>query len=97
MGTAHSLLPPLPSLPTPWREMRALVSLGQGPCCVEPVSCSALCSRKCCQLHQEGAVGADRQTDRFLLYYSSLLLGDWGLWPKRRPQGKRNGRLWLLV
>lgn len=28
--------------------------------------------------------------DRFLLYYSSLLPGDWGLWPRRKPQDKRN-------
>lgn len=29
--------------------------------------------------------------DRFLLHYSSLLPGDWGRWPRRKPQGERNG------
>lgn len=64
---------------------------------MEPVSCSSLCSQKCSQLHQEGAAGAEGQTDRFLLCYSSLLPGNWGFWLGRKPQSERNGRLWLVV
>lgn len=54
-----------PPLPVPWREMRILLALGQRPCWMKPVSCSSLCSRKCCRLHPDGAAGAG-QMDRFL-------------------------------
>lgn len=40
--------------------MRALVSLGQRPCWMEPVSCSSFCSQKCW-----AAPGAEGQMDRF--------------------------------
>ena len=48
-----------PTLPGPWREMRVLLALGQRPCWMKPVSCSSLCSRKCCRLHPDGAVGVN--------------------------------------
>lgn len=65
---------PLPPTLVCWREMRALVSLGQRPCWMEPVSCSSFCSQKCW-----AAPGAEGQMDRFRLHCSSLLPGVWGL------------------
>lgn len=78
-----------PTLPAPWREMRVLLALGQRPCWMKPGSCSSLCSRKCCQLHPDGAVGAG-QMDRFLctpVPCSSSETGASGL--GESPQGEK--------
>lgn len=42
-------------------------------------------------------MGAEGQMDRFLLYYSSLLPETGASGPGDKPQGKRNGHLWLVV
>lgn len=39
-------------------------------------------------------MGAEGQMDRFLLHYSSLLPGDWGLWPRRYAPGQEE---WAFV
>lgn len=92
--TLEGCSPPLtspapPTLPAPWREMRVLLALGQRPCWMKPGSCSSLCSRKCCRLHPDGAVGAG-QMDRFLctpVPCSSSETGASGL--GESPQGEK--------
>lgn len=89
--TLEGCSPPLtspPPLPVPWREMRILLALGQRPCWMKPVSCSSLCSRKCCRLHPDGAAGAG-QMDRFLCtpVPCSSETGAAGL--GERPQGEK--------
>lgn len=42
-------------------------------------------------------MGAEGQMDRFLLHYSSCSLEAGASGPGDKPQGKRNGPLWLVV
>lgn len=93
-------LPP-PTHPTPWREVRALVSLGQRPCWMEPVSCSSLCSQSAASCTGMEQWGQDRWTGSSALQFPAPrrlgpLTGERAL-AGRKPQGKRNGRLWLVV
>lgn len=83
--------PSLPTLPPPWREMRALGSLGQRPCWIEPVSCSSLCSQKCCQLHRDGAAGAG-QMDRFLCTTVPCSMETGASGPGESPRGAESPR-----
>lgn len=90
MGAAHSISPsPLPSYPLEGNEGFGFL----GPRVLLNGTCRLLLSLQLEMLPAApGRSSGSRQTDRFLLHYRSLLPGDWGLWPKRRPQGKRNGR-----
>lgn len=90
-GCNPLLTSPLPYLPAPLEGNEGFGF--PGPRWKEPVSYSSLQPE---MLHQEGAVGAetDRQVPPALHFPTP---GDWGLWPERKPQGKWNGQLWLLV